>query len=109
MLNFFGIGNSNKIKADLAKKELETDKSIALVDVRTRQEYNNGHIPDSILMPLNNLADSVEEKIPEKDRKIFVYCASGARSSSAVRILDKMGYTNVYNLGGITSWPYETE
>lgn len=107
MFNFFGLRNSNYINADVAKKELETDKNIVLVDVRTRQEYNSGHIPDSLLIPLNQLANKIEKKIPEKDCKIFVYCASGARSASAVRILSKIGYTNVYNLGGITSWPYE--
>ncbi len=107
MFNIFGLGKSNMIKPADAKKELEADKNIALIDVRTRQEYNNGHIPNSILIPLNQLANKSEKKIPEKDRKIIVYCMNGARSASASRILGKMGYTNVYNLGGITSWPYK--
>lgn len=91
-----------------AKKRLDTEKGIILLDVRTKEEYIEKHIPKSILIPLNTLASEASRKLPQKNAEIFVYCRSGNRSKTAVRILLKQGYTNVYNLGGIVRWPYET-
>lgn len=97
-----------KISLSDAKKRLETEKNIALVDVRTRDEYTQKHIPNSTLIPLDVLAKEAHKKLPDKNAEIFVYCASGSRSSAAVKTLIKLGYTRVYNLGGIVRWPYET-
>ena len=91
-----------------AKKRLDTEKGIILLDVRTKEEYIEKHLPKSILIPLNTLASEASRKLPQKNAEIFVYCRSGNRSKTAVRILLKQGYTNVYNLGGIVRWPYET-
>ena len=112
MLNLFRRGSNstvNNITPDEAKKELDRDKKIVLIDVRTEKEYKQKHIPNSTLIPLNILAGKIENKVPDKNQKIFVYCLSGGRSDSAVRKLVDMGYKNVYNLGGIVSWPYKTE
>lgn len=92
-----------------AKERLEKEKDIILLDVRTEEEHKVKHIPNSILAPVENLENEIKDKINEKDVTIFVYCRSGRRSNLAVEILNKLGYTNVFDLGGISSWPYETE
>lgn len=100
--------NQLKIDPQDAKKRLDTEKEIILLDVRTREEYIDSHIPKSTLIPLNLLAQEACEKLPNKQATIFAYCRSGNRSKAAVRILLKQGYTNVFNLGGILRWPYKT-
>ncbi len=88
---------------DKARPEIEGDQSIRLIDVRTAEEYRAGHIPGSRNIPLNRL-DEIEKSYPDRDAKLFVYCLSGGRSASASAYLSRIGYTNVYNIGGITSW-----
>jgi len=97
------------ITDDEAKEEIEKDSSIILLDVRTEEEYNEKHIPNSRLIPIEELETRAEKELKEKDRKIFIYCGSGGRSATAARMLIDLGYTNVYNLGGIIHWKYETE
>lgn len=97
-----------RISPSDAKKRMESEKGIILLDVRNRDEYINRHIPNSTLIPVNVLANEAGKRLPDKDADIFVYCASGNRSSVAANILLKLGYTKVYNMGGIFSWPYET-
>ena len=84
-------------------------RSILLLDVRTEKEYNEKHIPKSILLPLNDLDKQAEALLPDKEAVIYVYCRSGSRSQKAAQWLAEAGYTQVYDLGGINSWPYETE
>lgn len=100
----------NKLRIDPseAKKRLDNEKDIILLDVRTEQEYVENHIPRSTLIPLNVLAKEVSKKLPNKQATIFAYCRSGNRSKAAVKMLLKLGYSNVYNLGGIIRWPYKT-
>ena len=97
-----------KIESKEAKKRLDSEKGIILLDVRTQAEYIENHIPKSTLIPLNVLAKEMGKKLPDKDATVFVYCRSGNRSRAAVKILLKQGYTNVFNLGGIIRWPYKT-
>ena len=97
----------NKITPAEAKKQLESNKSIILVDVRTEAEYKEGHIKGSILIPYDLIGKEAPAKLIDKTAKIIVYCRSGNRSGIATRELLKMGYTNVYDLGGIQDWPYE--
>lgn len=79
-----------------------------LLDVRTPQEYREGHIPNSINAPLQSLG--AEDTLPaNQDTPLFVYCHSGARSSQAVRLLARMGYANVKNIGGITAYRGKVE
>jgi rhodanese-related sulfurtransferase len=96
-----------KIKPEDAKKRLDSEKGIVLLDVRTKEEYDTGYIKGSILIPLDNVKEEAERKLKDKDAPIFVYCRSGNRSTSAASILANLGYKNVYNLGGINNWPYE--
>lgn len=100
----------NKLRIDPseAKRRLELEKGIILLDVRTREEYIENHIPKSTLIPLNVLGKEASKKLPNKQVTIFVYCRRGNRSRVAVKMLLKQGYTNVFDLGGIIHWPYKT-
>ena len=97
-----------KISPAEAKKRLDTEEGIILLDVRNQDEFAKKHIPNSILIPVSLLANAAEKRLPDKNADIFVYCASGSRSGMAVSMLLKMGYTKIYNMGGIFNWPYET-
>ena len=79
-----------------------------LLDVRTPQEYREGHIPGSQNVPLQQL-DKVEEVTENKDTVLYVYCRSGARSRQAASLLKQMGYTNVHNTGGIAAYSGKVE
>ena len=79
-----------------------------LLDVRTPQEYREGHIPGSQNVPLQQL-DNVEEVTENKDTLLYVYCRSGARSRQAVSLLKHMGYTNVHKIGGIAAYSGKVE
>lgn len=91
------------LSMDKAQMELENDKSIHLIDVRTAAEYSAGHIPGSRNVPLDRIHE-IENTVPDRDAKLFVHCLSGARSASACAQLMRMGYTNVVNIGGIAQW-----
>lgn len=97
----------SNISHEEAKKRLDSEKGIIILDVRTRKEYESGHIQSSVLIPVDNLKDDASEKLKDKETPIFVYCRSGNRSVTAANILVNLGYKNVYNLGGINDWPYE--
>lgn len=97
------------ISSETAKKRLDNEKGIILLDVRSEAEYAEKHIPGSFLIPVETIETQATEKLKDKDAVIFVYCRSGNRSAVAAQALAKMNYTNVYDLGGINSWPYETE
>ena len=96
--DFFKTPNINQ-----GVKEYSTTPGAVLLDVRTPQEYQGGHIPGSKNLPLQEL-DQAASVIPEKSTPVFVYCYSGSRSSQAVGKLKKMGYHHIKNIGGISSW-----
>ncbi len=77
-----------------------------LLDVRTAQEFGEGHIPGSVNVPVQSISRA-PELIPQKDTPLFVYCLSGARSRQATAQLKQMGYSNVENIGGISAWKGE--
>ncbi|MDU3352001.1 MAG: rhodanese-like domain-containing protein, partial [Clostridium sp.] len=80
---------------------------VIILDVRSEEEYNSGHIENSILIPIDKLEEEAENILNDKNKKILVYCRSGNRSKKASNILLEKGYTNVYDFGGIKDWPYE--
>ena len=92
-----------KITSDEAKKMIETQKVI-VVDVRTLEEYTEGHIPNAISVPLETIENKAEAKLKNKDDLILVYCRSGRRSREAALRLIEKGYTNVIDFGGIQDW-----
>ena len=79
-----------------------------LLDVRSQEEFNEIRIEGAILIPSNEITSRAETEIPDKGTPILVYCRSGGRSASAAHSLIEMGYTDVYDFGGIMDWPYET-
>ena len=89
-------------------QEFKNAAGAVLLDVRTPQEYREGHIPGSQNVPLQQL-DKVEEVTENKDTVLYVYCRSGARSRQAVSLLNHMGYTNVHNIGGIAAYRGKVE
>ncbi len=86
---------------------LET-QGVVLLDVRTPEEFAEGHIEGAQLLPYDEIAARTDELPADKDTTIVVYCRSGRRSAIAAEELADMGYTAVYDLGGIQSWPYDT-
>ena len=89
-------------------KEYAEAENAVLLDVRTPQEYGEGHIPGSKNVPLQTL-DKVRLVVENKDAELFVYCHSGARSKRATVALGQMGYTNVRNIGGIAAYRGKVE
>lgn len=103
----FNFMNSSQLSQDQAYNQLKNDPSIQLIDVRTVEEFeDDGHIEGSINIPLHTLPNQVAKALPDKDAKIFVICYSGARASDAVNYLKRLGYTNVFNIGGVATWRY---
>jgi len=98
----------HSITPEKAKNIMDNGDPYILVDVRTESEYKGGHIKNAKLIPNTEIADKAATELPDKNALIIVYCRSGARSAGAANALVKMGYTNVYDLGGIMNWPYET-
>lgn len=78
--------------------------------MREQGEYDSGHIPDAVLLSVGIIdEDTAAAAIPEKDSTVLVYCRSGNRSKTASSALAELGHTNIYEFGGIKTWPYETE
>ena len=99
----------HQITQETAKEMMDTQEVIVL-DVREQEEYDSGHIPDAVLLPVGTIDETTAaEVIPEKDSTVLVYCRSGNRSKTASSALAELGYTNIYEFGGINTWPYETE
>ena len=92
-----------KITSDEAKNIMLTEKPI-VVDVRSLEEYDEGHIPNAISVPLETIENEAETKLKNKDDLILVYCRSGRRSREAALRLIEKGYTNVIDFGGIQDW-----
>lgn len=101
-------GAYHKISAEEAKQKIEENSGMIIVDVRTPEEYAQEHIEGAINIPNEAITDKEPEQLPDKDARILVYCRSGVRSKQAADKLVVMGYGNVYDMGGINDWPYET-
>lgn len=95
------------LTAEEAKARLDEEAGIILLDVRTQEEFDAGHIPGAVCLPNEDISASLPLPF-DKDAEILVYCRSGRRSAEAAEKLAAMGYTNVADFGGIIDWPYET-
>ena len=98
-----------QITQEEAKQIMDTTNGYILLDTRTREEYDQSHIPGALLIPHTEIAQRAADELPDKDQLILVYCRSGNRSKQASEILAELGYTNVKEFGGINTWPYEVE
>ena len=92
-----------------AKKIMDEETGYLILDVRTKEEYDEGHIPNSVLLPNETIDEDVSDILPDKDQKILIYCRSGNRSKQASQKLADLGYTDLIEFGGIVDWPYEIE
>lgn len=91
-------------------KEMMDSQEVVILDVREQDEYDGGHIPGAVLLPVSTInEETAAGVIPDKDATVLVYCRSGNRSKTASSVLADLGYTNIYEFGGINTWPYETE
>lgn len=105
MVNPFSFfQNKTEVSIDGVKESLDKKANVTLVDVRTPEEYAEGHIKASVLVPVQVLQEQLE-KLPNKDECLYVYCRRGLRGANAVKILRSSGYTDVHNMtGGIEAW-----
>ncbi len=96
-----------QISGEEAKRLMDTEPDYIIVDARTTEEFNEGHIEGAILIPEYEIGDRAEKELLDKEQLILVYCRSGRRSKIAAQALADMGYTNVKEFGGIIDWEYE--
>lgn len=102
------LNNTYKqISAKEAKNMMDEQSGYIILDVRTQSEYDLGHIPNSLLLSNENIGTYEIDVLPDKDQMILIYCRSGNRSKQAAEKLLKLGYTNLYEFGGIIDWPYD--
>ena len=97
------------ITMEEAKHIMDTEEGYIILDVRTQEEYAEGHIPNAVLLPLDDVEAKAHVVLPDKDQWVLVYCRSGRRSKLAAEMLVELGYTNIKEFGGIIDWPYEVE
>lgn len=97
-----------QISQEEAKKLMDSEESFVILDVRTEEEYEEQHIPGAVCVPNETISDTPPGELPDMEQMILVYCRSGNRSKQAAEKLAAMGYTDIREFGGITTWPYET-
>ena len=98
-----------QITQEEAKDMMDTQEVIVL-DVREQDEFDTGHIPEAVLLPVGTITkDAAPAVIDDLDTVVLVYCRSGNRSKTASQVLADLGYTNVYEFGGINTWLYDVE
>ena len=101
--------NYQQITQEKAKEMMDTQE-VLILDVREQHEYDSGHIPGAVLLPVGTITkDTAADMIDDLDTVVLVYCRSGNRSKTASQTLVDLGYTNIYEFGGINTWPYEIE
>ncbi len=102
----FGFNKRNKLSQEEAYSQMESGENIVIIDVRAPHEFSAGHIKNAINLPMENVLQQIESVVENKEQKIFVNCLSGARSKASVDMITSKGYTNVFNIGGISTWKY---
>ena len=94
-----------RITQEIGMKIMEEETGYLIVDVRRPDEFAEGHIEGAINVPNEGITDEMPEELPDKDQLLLVYCRTGRRSKEAADKLAKIGYTNIYEMGGINTWP----
>ncbi|MBR6558066.1 MAG: rhodanese-like domain-containing protein [Clostridia bacterium] len=98
-----------QVSAEEAKQMMSDYPDAVILDVREADEYNSGHIPGAVLLPYGDIPEKAHIVLPDKEKMILIYCRSGRRSKIAAESLTALGYTAVYEFGGIIDWSYETQ
>jgi molybdopterin/thiamine biosynthesis adenylyltransferase/rhodanese-related sulfurtransferase len=94
-----------EIDVERARELLESSEPPVLVDVRGENEWNQGHIPGAVLIPLPEVGDRIDEAASDRANPVILYCATGNRSARAAKTLEELGYEDVVSLdGGFTAW-----
>lgn len=109
-LSLFGCSskaNYHQIDGQSALDMMNNETDYIIIDVRTESEYQQGHIKNAINIPNESIDESVSEILTNKDQLLLVYCRSGNRSKKASEKLAKLGYSNIYEFGGISDFPGE--
>lgn len=109
-LSLFGCSskaNYHQIDGQSALDMMNNETDCIIIDVRTESEYQQGHIKNAINIPNESIDESVSEILTDKDQLLLVYCRSGNRSKQASEKLAKLGYSNIYEFGGISDFPGE--
>ena len=101
------VRSYSQISQEEAKQMMEKDDGHVVLDVRRQDEYDAGHIPGAILIPNESIGTEQPDELPDLDQVILIYCRSGNRSKQAAQKLFDMGYTNIYEFGGINDWTGE--
>ncbi len=96
-----------KLNHPQAKKLMDSEPKAVIIDVRTAEEFGESRIDGAINIPLDILEKEIIKIIPNKNQPVIVYCQSGRRSKQAAELLDMAGYENIYDMGGLTDWPFE--
>jgi len=106
-LNLVSMDTINSQPQRITSQEAEAmmvGEHFIILDVRTQSEFDTGHIQNAVLLPLDEIAERAESVIPSKNYRLLIYCRSGNRSNQAALLLSEMGYTSIYDFGGILSW-----
>ncbi len=98
-----------QITAEEAKRMMDEEENYVILDVRTKEEFDEGHISGAILIPDFEIESRAENELTDHDQLILVYCRSGNRSKRASKKLSDLGYSNIIDFGGINNWPYGIE
>ena len=95
------------ISSEEAQERFEKESDYIILDVRTIQEYEEGHLPNALNIPNETISESIKEQLPDLNQTIYIYCRSGNRSKQAANKLVQIGYQNVIDFGGIQTWKGE--
>lgn len=105
------VDNSNvetKVNIEQAKKLVDENKELVIFDVRTKEEYNSGHIKNAILIPYDQINENIDLIKQYKDKTVLVYCRSGKRSTIGIKSLIDNGFGKIYHMyQGILMWKYD--
>lgn len=114
-LTFAGCADTSKagsggaayvsISGEEALEKMKADEGYIILDVRSQSEFDSGHIPEAICIPVETIGSKAPEGLPDKEQTIYVYCRSGNRSRQASEKLSALGYTGIVEIGGISAWP----
>lgn len=107
LLSGCGSASYTQISQDEAMKMMKEQSDYLIVDVRRPDEFAEGHIAGAVNVPNETIEDEAPDALPDKEQTLLVYCRSGNRSKEASQKLADMGYTNVYEFGGINTWKGE--
>ena len=109
-MSFMSRGDSKSLVSyDELQQKLNDKAPIVLLDVRTQEEFDNGHIPGALLLPYDEIDKKALQVLPEKEKEIIIYCRNGRRSAIAKDSLEALGYTNVKDFGGMNRWQGKVE